>query len=198
MDGSVEKIKSKIISDAKSKASEEIKSAKKEVENLKKQIDLEIKQEKAKINEQTKKQIKEEKQRIESSARLQIHREKLESQKRLIDEVFEKAMKKVQDIRQKNPSRYKKAIENLIKDSIDELGSNAKLVLSFSEKDRSIGKQLSKKFKASTDTSAQIDGGVIVGTKNGMFIVNNSFKTRLLRMSDDFRKEVAKILFKEK
>lgn len=190
----VKQLTDKIKEDAKAEADKIMKEAKEEVAELKDKVNSEIKEKKEKIKEETEKKIEQEKKRIESSANLKIHNLQLRSKEDLIQEAFKKSKEKISEIRDKK--RYQKALEKIAEESMEGV-EKEDIEMRFSEEDKNVGNKVAKKYDTEVGDSAPIEGGIILRTKDGKFVIDNSIERRFERQKQELRGEIADILFEQ-
>jgi len=152
-----------------------------------------------------------EKQRILADARIRARRKKMDVEEFLVQTVFKEAKEFLVTLA--NPGRedrkeYKDVLSDLIAEASAAIDGNVAEII-FSENDSKfatkenlskIGKKVSKKrdkkisLVFAKETISTI-GGVIVRSKDGNMEINNTFETRIKRLEDTLRPEVAEILF---
>ena len=126
-----------------------------------------------------------------SNARRIARRSILVKKEELIEECFSEASRKLREL---SSEEYRKTIQNLIEDGMKLIGDEA-VVIPTKEEDLAIIRTFGKLTLSDERTGAL--GGVILKSKDGKVIVNNTFDALLERYKDDIRTEVASILFSE-
>ena len=203
MSSGTDKIVSSIMSEAQEKADVIIQEANAEVSAITAKAEKTAEAEKIKIQDNGKKQSDMRYQQIISEAKMNARRAELGAKEEVIEEAFTKATDELKSIASSGSGEYDDSLSKMIKEAVDELGSND-LILQLNEAD-------TNKFKSQLDSSStfQIDditfelgepidtiGGAIVKTKSGDIEVNNTIESRLERFKSVLRSEVANVLFK--
>lgn len=194
----VEKIVNKINQDARSEASKIVGEAEEEAEKKKNEAESKSEEIYQEIIERYKREAGQEKQRIVANAKLQKRKEILDAREEVIQESFQKAREKLENLPSKE---YKKILENLILEAMEAIDGDAEVMVRKED-----GKAVNKNFlqKLSKEAGHNIEkskenisavGGVVVRSKDGKIEVDNTFDTRLERYRGEMRREVAKILF---
>ncbi|MBE6506130.1 MAG: V-type ATP synthase subunit E [Methanobrevibacter sp.] len=203
MSSGTDKIVSSIMSEAQGKADIIMQDANAEVSKITADAEKTAESEKNKILDNGKKQSDMRYQQIISEAKMNARRAELGAKEEVIEEAFTKATDELKSIASSGSGEYDDSLSKMIKEAVDELGSND-LILQLNEAD-------TNKFKSQLDSSStfQIDditfelgepidtiGGAIVKTKSGDIEVNNTIESRLERFKSVLRSEVANVLFK--
>ena len=203
MSSGTDKIVSSIMSEAQGKADIIMQEANAEIATINADAEKTAESEKNKILENGKKQSDMRYQQIISEAKMNARRAELGAKEEVIEEAFTKATDELKSIASSGSGEYDDSLSKMIKEAVDELGSND-LILQLNEAD-------TNKFKSQLDSSStfQIDditfelgepidtiGGAIVKTKSGDIEVNNTIESRLERFKSVLRSEVANVLFK--
>ena len=203
MSSGTDKIVSSIMSEAQEKADVIIQDANADASAITAKAEKTAEAEKLKILENGKKQSDMRYQQIISEAKMNARRAELGAKEEVIEEAFTKATDELKSIASSGSGEYDDSLSKMIKEAVDELGSND-LILQLNEAD-------TNKFKSQLDSSStfQIDditfelgepidtiGGAIVKTKSGDIEVNNTIESRLERFKSVLRSEVANVLFK--
>lgn len=189
--------KEKIIQEAKEKAEEKKSAAHKEAE-----------EEAEEIIEEGEREAESIVRRVLSSARTEARRKELEFKDSLSEEVFERAMERLKDLRE-DQEEYEETLVNLIRDGGISVGGGDLEVFILegdnflSEKQiEEIEKDISE--QTGKDTSIELlekldraFGGAVVRKSDGSLQCNNTFKARLDRMKSSLRTQVTKTLFEE-
>ena len=197
----IEKITTKIITDAQLKADEIIREAENEAEERRSRARERGESIKASIIEEAKKSIEAERRRRIADAMIKARTLKLEIMEREINRAFSEAEKKLNNM---SESEYKKALENIIVSSIAELGEDDVAVLLREDDMKKIDekkiksaaeKELGKKIKIKFEKGNFTSGGAIVKSQKNAIAVNSTFEARLEFLREKLRVEVAKVLF---
>ena len=203
MSSGTDKIVSSIMSEAQGKADIIMQEANAEIATINADAEKTAQSEKNKILENGKKQSDMRYQQIISEAKMNARRAELGAKEEVIEAAFDKATEELKSIASSGSDEYDDSLSKMIKEAVDELGSND-LIIQLNEAD-------TNKFKSQLDSSStfQIDdvkfqlgepidtiGGAIVKTKNGDIEVNNTIESRLDRFKSVLRSEVADVLFK--
>ncbi|MEK7399070.1 MAG: V-type ATP synthase subunit E [Candidatus Poribacteria bacterium] len=206
--GSLETLRDQILKQAKEQASAVIEREQRIAEH-----DLEFAKEDAdKIKEQQKARIQSlvdiEKRKILASAEMESRRMLLEKKEELVSNIFAEAETKLEEMR--GSKLYIDAVTKSIENAVDNIGDN--LIVEFSEKDKSIfikdlissiesdiskavGKNVKLEFRSSGEN---ISAGVIIKSKDGRIIIDNTFSNLIKRLEEDIRGKVSEILLQEK
>ena len=203
MSSGTDKIVSSIMSEAQGKADIIMQDANAEVATITANAEKTAESEKNKILDNGKKQSDMRYQQIISEAKMNARRAELGAKEEVIEAAFDKASEELKSIASSGSDEYDDSLSKMIKEAVDELGSND-LIIQLNEAD-------TNKFKSQLDSSStfQIDdikfqlgepidaiGGAIVKTKSGDIEVNNTIESRLERFKSVLRSEVADVLFK--
>jgi V/A-type H+-transporting ATPase subunit E len=175
-----------------------------------KRIKLEEAQKRAKeaadsIIKKAERDTKAELARYEAGAKLKAKYQMLEAKEELINSVFDKARKGLEDLPEK--SEYKEVLKRLVVDAgitLNEeklelvLPKGHQKYLTLEDAKKEIAKKTKKKVElaVSKETLRSI-GGVLVRTADGSKWVDNTFEARMERMAANLRDRVASILFLE-
>ena len=203
MSSGTDKIVSSIMSEAQGKADIIMQEANAEIATITADAEKTAESEKNKILDNGKKQSDMRYQQIISEAKMNARRAELGAKEEVIEAAFDKASEELKSIASSGSDEYDDSLSKMIKEAVDELGSND-LIIQLNEAD-------TNKFKSQLDSSStfQIDdikfqlgepidaiGGAIVKTKSGDIEVNNTIESRLERFRSVLRSEVANVLFK--
>jgi V/A-type H+-transporting ATPase subunit E len=206
--GSLETLRDQILKQAKEQASAVIEREQRIAEH-----DLEFaKEDVDKIKEQQKARIQSlvdiEKRKILASAEMESRRMLLEKKEELVSNIFAEAETKLEEMR--GSKLYIDAVTKSIENAVDNIGDN--LIVEFGEKDKSVfkkdlissiessvskavGKNVKLEFKPSGEN---ISAGVIIKSKDGRMIIDNTFSNLIKRLEEDIRGKVSEILLQEK
>ncbi len=194
-----EKIKQKIIDDAKSIAQQNIDNARKEASSIMKQAveDAKLKQEEllAKADQGATDTIK----KMIAVAQLEARKSKLAAKQRMVELAFNKAIEKMVSL---PDNQYQQLLEELVSESTKD--GNEEILLSATDKAKmnvdfvnNINSLLVKKgIKGAmklSESTADILGGFILS--KGNVEMNHSFETITKMKRDELETDVVKILF---
>jgi vacuolar-type H+-ATPase subunit E/Vma4 len=126
-----------------------------------------------------------------SNARRIARRSVLGKKEELINECFSQAKAQLKEL---SGDEYRTTIRKLITEGVKLIGTEAVAIPSKDE-DLAIIKEFSNLTLSNERTGAI--GGVILRSKDGKTVVNNTFDAILERYKDDIRTEVANALFSE-
>ncbi len=196
----VDKIISKIESDTKAEMQHIKADAMQEAKKILDEARRQGEQEHTKIIERGKKDIDTSVNRIKSGARIDAMRTVIGAKDQVISRCFAEAREALSKLA--NTKKY----ENILRDSIDDgakLIGNDVIILCNKKDKRAIKKVISGMPKKGLKISVgkeNIDtiGGVVVKSKSGNVIVNNTFEAILERQSNELRHEISRILYGEK
>jgi len=184
---SAEKIINQIKKDAEKKVNKIIKQAEKQsnenleniIKNTEKQAEMIISD--GKIKAENIKSV------LISKAKQEEKKEILNAKEKIIDECFLKAHHRLCTL---TDDEYKKIVSTFIKNGIDKLGKNCKIIIT-----RDIDKEIAKKFSLSITGETEAAGGIILVSKDERITLDNTFDTILKREKNKLRIKVGKLLF---
>jgi V/A-type H+-transporting ATPase subunit E len=197
----------KILSDAEEEAKRIIDISKTKAEDI---IKSKVKEAESKANEEAKLIIEEAEEKAKritstliSSAKIRANWSLLSERKKLIDETFERLKEELKDFT-KTPE-YKEFLQSLIEKSVMIAGEEELEVMlnkedlekiSLKEISKRINDKLGKNIKLIKSTSS-IDtiGGVIVKSKDGKILINNTFESIIRIKRKDLEPIISHILF---
>jgi len=196
----IENITSRIITEAREKASEILARAQAEVNEIKANFDEVAREEAAEILEKGKAAAKERETRLGGVAELEARKIKLKTKREMIDAAFNKT---VELLKSQPEDEYTDTLVRLALKA-SETGSE-QVILSEADRekigDRLIG-AINKKLKVQNpqaaglslaDETRGISGGLIL--KSGDMEINASFETIVEKLKDEIAHDVADILF---
>lgn len=194
-----EKIKSRILEEARLLAESNVKHAEEEATNILKAASNDAEAKRKQILDKAELEAVEVKKRLIAIAELEGRKQKLKAKQEVIDEAFDLALQKLNNLPDiEYQSIIGKMIANAIETGTEEvlLSSKDKQRLSPSFIDE-INKKLSEKGVAGniriSDETRNINGGFIL--KSGDIEINNSFESIIRMKRDDIEAEVIKNLF---
>jgi V/A-type H+-transporting ATPase subunit E len=206
MSSGSDKIVSSILSEARSKADENIQNAELEAKSIEEDGSKNADFEKKKILDDANKKSEMKHQQIVSEAKMKSRRLELETKEEVIEESFNKATEKLKTISNTTDKEYLDSLKGIIEEAALEIGGGD-LIIYTKEADISKAKNLTPSIAANVKSETGKDtnfefgdsidtiGGAILKTKNGEIEVNNTIEARLLRYKKDLRGKVAEILF---
>ncbi|NLL06658.1 MAG: hypothetical protein GX270_12925 [Clostridiaceae bacterium] len=194
-----ENIQAKILEEARLLAEANIKRAEEEAASIIRAASKEAEAKKKQIIEKAELEAVEIKKRIIAVAELEARKQKLMAKQEVVDEAFELALKKLNNL---PDVEYQSILVEMITNSIET--GKEEILLSLKDKQRIssgfidelnkklLQKGISAKMKISEETR-NISGGFIL--KSGDIEVNNSFESIIRMYRDDIEPEVIKCLF---
>jgi len=196
----VEKIIAKIEDDAKAEVERILNEAKAQAAEIRSEAEAKAKAKKAEIISRGKREAEQERARIVANAKLRARRTLLDAKEEVIKEAFSRAEKALADVAKEE--RYPEILKKLILEAIETIGGDVEILARKEDKKilsksflQDITKEAKVKVTLAKDTISSI-GGVVVRSKDGKAEVDNTFETRLERISAELRSSVAKVLFK--
>ncbi len=196
----VEKIIAKIEEDARAEAERILSEAKAQAEGIRKEAEAKAQARKAEIISRGKREAEQERARIVANAKLRARKALLDAKEEVIKEAFSRAEKALADVAKEE--RYPEILKKLILEAIETLGGDVEILARKEDKKilsksflQEIAREAKVKVTLAKDTISSI-GGVVVRSKDGSAEVDNTFETRLERISAELRSSVAKVLFK--
>lgn len=195
----VEKLKERILEEARAQAEANIKRAQEEASKIIEQARKDADAKKAQILEKAKKEVVDVKKRLKAMAELEARKKKLQAKQEVVEEAFKKTIEKLNSL----PDReYEEIISQMIVNSVE--SGAEEIILSPRDKQRisagfieGINKKLSQKgidgkIRLSEETK-NISGGFIL--KSGDIEINNSFEAIIRMRREEVESEVIKSLF---
>jgi len=201
----VDKIKSKILEDAKAEANKIISEAKEEEAKILEKAKEEAEKRKAEILKRGEKEAEMTKSRIISEAKLEAKKKLLEAK----EEIIEMAINKLKEELAKLPeqSDYKDKLIKLIKDGAVSLGGG-ELVVRLNKRDMELIEDstlwnLEKEVENATNKvtvlkkgePVDITGGCIIETADGLKSLDNSLEAIFNRNMNEIRARITEKLF---
>ena len=210
-DEGIEKIVSHIQTEAAKEISEILGEAQAEADKIKKAAQEKVEREAGKILSDGKRAASLEEQRMLAETRIQVRRKRMDAQEEAIDSSFAQARKALEELTEKGKRdsfAYKDVLFNLIV-SASEAVAGRKLQVVLNQRDRKsfkeemlagitteVNKRTGRENSlALADEPAPFLGGVIVRDVENSVEVDHTLETRLSRLRESKRVEVAKILF---
>jgi len=210
-DEGVDKIISHIEAEAEKEISEILLKAQAEADKIRKAAQEKADREAERILSNGKRVASLEGQRIIAETRIDVRRKKMDAQEEAIAASFEEAKKALAELAEKGKRDnlvYKDIMFDLIASASEVVAGN-KLELVFNQRDsKTFNKEMLREASelvkkrsgrdislALTDETIQHLGGVVVRDMEKQVEVDNTLETRLNRLKESIRLDVAKILF---
>ncbi len=210
-DEGVDKIISHIEAEAEKEISEILLKAQAEADKIRKAAQEKAEREAERILSNGKRVASLEGQRIIAETRIDVRRKKMDAQEEAIAASFEEAKKVLEELAEKGKRDsfvYKDIMFDLIASASEVVAGN-KLELVFNQRDsKTFNKEMLREASelvkkrsgrdislALTDETIQHLGGVVVRDMEKQVEVDNTLETRLNRLKESIRVDVAKILF---
>jgi V/A-type H+-transporting ATPase subunit E len=210
-DEGVDRIISHIEAETENEASEILLKAQAEADKIKKAAQEKIEREAERILSNGKRVASLEGQRIIAETKIDVRRKRMDAQEEAIAKSFEEARKVLEELAEKgkwDKFVYKDILFNLIVSAAEVVAGN-KLELVFNQRDRKTFnktrlKEVSELVKkrtgkdislALTEETMQFLGGVIVRDREKSMEVDNTLETKMNRLKETIRVDVARILF---
>ena len=210
-DEGVDKIISHIEAEAEKEISEILLKAQAEADKIRKAAQEKADREAERILSNGKRVASLEGQRIIAETRIDVRRKKMDAQEEAIAASFEEAKKALEELAEKGKRDnllYKDIMFDLIASASEVVAGN-KLELVFNQRDsKTFNKEMLREASelvkkrsgrdislALTDETIQHLGGVVVRDMEKQVEVDNTLETRLNRLKESIRVDVAKILF---
>lgn len=210
-DKGVDKIISHINAKAEKETSEKLLKAQAEADKIKKAAQEKAEREAERILSDGKRVAFLEEQRIIAETKIYVRRKRMDAQEEAIAESFKEAKKILEELAEKGKLDnfvYKDIIFNLVA-SASEIVAGNKLELVFNQRDSKIfnkkmlgelttfvkNKTGRDVYLTLTDKTMQFLGGVVVRDLEKHVEVDNTLETKLSRLKEGIRVDVAKILF---
>ena len=192
-----------ILNEAKGKAAEIVRRAKKEVCTLLDAARVDAKEEMEHEMKEARAQGKYVYDEVLAEGRMKAKREMLQKREELINEVFQEAEKKLQA--QMSSKKYEEDLIHITVGACEKLGSEKVIIranrrdLKLLEKSKdTITRELSGGERAvniSFGEPIQTIGGVRVGTPDGKIEMDETFEGKMRREFETLRVKIAKVLF---
>lgn len=196
----VGKIIARIEEDARAEVERILSEAKAQAEEIRSEAEAKAKTEKAEIISRGKREAEQERARIIANAKLRARKALLDAKEEVIKEAFSRAEKALEEVTKEE--RYPGILKKLILEATESIGGDVEILARKEDRkilNRSFLAEVSREAKVKValakDTISSI-GGVVVRGKDGRAEVDNTFETRLERVSSELRSSVAKVLFK--
>ena len=210
-DEGVDKIISHIEAEAEKEISEILLKAQAEADKISNAAQEKAEREAERILSNGKRVASLEGQRIIAETRIDVRRKKMDAQEEAIAASFEEAKKALEELAEKGKRDnlvYKDIMFDLIASASEVVAGN-KLELVFNQRDsKTFNKEMLREASelvkkrsgrdislALTDETIQHLGGVVVRDMEKQVEVDNTLETRLNRLKESIRVDVAKILF---
>ncbi len=205
--GDVEALKSKILEQAREEASKALDRAKRVAERDLVYAQEEVEEIKAQQRAEILPLLEAEKKKIIVAAEMEARKKLLEKKEELVDRIFAEAENRLIQLR--GSKDYVYIIFRSIEEAVTTINGDA--IIGFGEKDsdiftpdyissiksrvaESLGENLQLQFQCVGD---KISAGVIIKSKDGKVIIDNSFSSRLRRLKEEMRGKVSEMLLQE-
>ena len=195
-----EQVIKKIKADAQNEAENILKQAKKKLEAEKPTLDEELKRYEIQTQQIAKKAQQDEKTHILAAARMRIAKQNLAEKRAILNEVFERAIRKIRDL---DDDRYKTLIEKRMLEAVET--GDEEVLLDNSEKRidmdflKEINRKLAPGFKGNlrlAPSGMNLGGGGFI-LKRGKIKTNVSLTVLIEQARKDLEIQLAKELFTE-
>lgn len=205
--GDVESLKNKILEQAREEASKTLDRAQRVAERDLVYAREEAEEIKAQQRAEIQPLLEAEKKKIIVTAEMEARKKLLEKKEELVDRIFAEAENRLIELR--GSKDYVDIISRSIEEAVTTI--NADAIVEFGEKDsdifapddissiksriaESLGKNLQLQFQC---IGGKISAGVIIKSKDGRIIIDNSFPGRLRRLKEEIRGKVSEMLLQE-
>ncbi len=205
--GDVEALKSKILEQAREEASKALDRAKRVAERDLVYAQEEVEEIKAQQRAEILPLLEAEKKKIIVAAEMEARKKLLEKKEELVDRIFAEAENRLIQLR--GSKDYVYIISRSIEEAVTTINGDA--IIGFGEKDsdiftpdyissiksrvaESLGENLQLQFQCVGD---KISAGVIIKSKDGKVIIDNSFSSQLRRLKEEMRGKVSEMLLQE-
>ncbi|MCD6235676.1 MAG: hypothetical protein J7J94_01605 [Thaumarchaeota archaeon] len=196
----VEALKEEIWRRAREKADKILRDADEEAKRI-------VEEAREKVERELKSRIEPERiilrRRLLGKAMMDGRRMVLLAKNEVIEKAFNKALEKLKQLPQTNPSEYEKFLEKVLRKAVEEFSAmgESNLIIYANERDLGVLKKLVDSLSNSSVSfsfeKADLIGGIIVSDRDGRVIFNSSLEGRLNSLRSILRDQVASILFKE-
>ena len=190
VDSALERTVEKILQNTQDQTVSSLTEALKASQSMLSNSQASMEQEYDKILAEGKKESEKLEKQIVGNADLESRNKQLLLVEESIEQVFQRAIKKIQDADRNND--YSKLISTLLQESIDTIGTS-EIVIQTNSKDKPVVESLLSKFKGATLSTELIDclGGIKVKSKDGTMTFDNTIDARLDRLKPLIRKDIA-------
>jgi V/A-type H+-transporting ATPase subunit E len=197
----MEKIKERILEDARREADKIIRGAEKEAQNILDHAEKTARQRKKALYEKAQKDSQEARRKTLAMAELEMRKGLLAVKQKMVDTAFERALEKLRNLEGKD---YENMIMGMMEKAVET--GNEEIILSPNDLKKfkpeflsTVNQRLSKKGIKSNlkiaEETRNIQGGFILKGKG--VEVNNSFESIIRMERDEIESQVAAILFGE-
>lgn len=202
--GNVEALKNKILEQAREEASNALDRARRIAERDLVYAREEAEEIKAQQRAEVQPLLEAEKKKIVVAAEMEARKKLLEKKEELVDRIFTEAENRLIELR--GSKDYVHVISRSIEEAVTTIDADA--IVEFGEKDsdiftpdyissiesrigESLGRKLQLQFQC---IGGKISAGVIIKSKDGRIIIDNSFSGRLRRLKEEMRGKVSEML----
>ena len=205
--GNVETLKNKILEQAREEASKALDRAQRVAERDLVYAKEEAEEIKAQQRAEIQPLLEAEKKKTLVTAEMEARKKLLEKKEELVDRIFAEAENRLIELR--GSKDYVDIISRSIEEAVTTINGDA--IVEFGEKDsdiftpdyissiesriaESLGRKLQLQFQCVGD---KISAGIIIKSKDGRIIMDNSFSGRLRRLKEEIRGKVSEMLLQE-
>jgi vacuolar-type H+-ATPase subunit E/Vma4 len=205
--GDVDALKSKILQQAREQAAETLDRAKRVSERDMVYARQEAEEIRSQQRARIQPTVEMEKRKTIAAAEMEARRRLLEKKEELVSRIFAEAEKKLNELQ--GSEAYMSVVFKLIEEGIASIGKD--VIIEFGEEDKSaftpeamswiesrvkksLGEDFHLRFRCLGD---KISAGVIVRSRDGRAIIDNSFSGRLKRLREELRGKVSEMLLQE-
>ena len=205
--GNVETLKNKILEQAREEASKALDRAQRVAERDLVYAKEEAEEIKAQQRAEIQPLLEAEKKKTLVTAEMEARKKLLEKKEELVDRIFAEAENRLVELR--GSKDYVDIISRSIEEAVATINGDA--IVEFGEKDsdiftpdyissiesrvaESLGRKLQLQFQC---VGGKISAGIIIKSKDGRIIMDNSFSGRLRRLKEEIRGKVSEMLLQE-
>jgi vacuolar-type H+-ATPase subunit E/Vma4 len=205
--GDVESLKNKILEQARDQASRALDRAQRVAERDLVYAREEAEEIKAQQRAEVQPLLEAEKKKTIVAAEMEARKKLLEKKEELVDRIFTEAENRLIELR--GSKDYVDIISRSVEEAVATINGDA--IVEFGEKDsdiftsettssmesrvaESLGRKLQLQFQC---VGGRISAGVIIKSKDGRIIIDNSFSGRLRRLKEEMRGKVSEMLLQE-
>lgn len=190
-----------VMTEARGEAEQTLTEARQKAEAIRSEAEKQAQAERAKILENANKEAARLRGQTVAAAHLKARTMQLEQRELMLNKVFDQAMQQLTEI-QKNGS-YADIVINLLKESLQRLGSDSAVVLADEKARQVLTPERLEQLAQETGVKLQLGDplkkgmGVVVQTPDGHRRHDNTLETRMSRLQDSLRNPVYQLLMGE-
>jgi len=175
-----EQEKANLINQAKQLAESILATAKKEVEFMRKTYLQELE-----------KTIEQDRIRLLSQLHLEAKKEILLEKEKIFNKVLDRIKKELQNLRQ-DKEKYRSILKSLIEEAIENFGDKTKVIVKIDKQDQELCKTVIAELQlnAKIEEMSESLGGIIVSDQEERCILNNTFASRLDKLTPVIRQRL--------